>query len=108
VPTRIHDAPAVGPAAREKRTVLGHWPILLSLAVALQIAARIGIAVLSPDPSADGAVSRWGVTLVPIAVLIGLSVTCATYLPQTKAGPWVRHVAMWASFVAVVVVAANA
>jgi hypothetical protein len=101
---KIEDlSPAVD---KTQRTVWGHWPIVLSLQVAVMTAVPL-VGLLSPNRDAlqDATMRRSAAALVPIAVLIGLSVLVATYLPQSPAKPWVKHAAMWASFVAVAFVA---
>ena len=94
---------------RTQRTVWGHWPILLSLWIATMTALPlVGLLSSSRDALQDASMRRAELALVPIAALIGLSVIAATYLPQSAAKPWVKHAAMWASFAAVLVVAATA
>ena len=90
-----------------RRTVWGHWPILLSLQVAVLTALPLLIGLLSAsrDASQNALMRRSAIALVPIAVLIGLSVLVATYLPQSSAKPWVKHAAMWAGFVAILLIA---
>jgi hypothetical protein len=94
---------------KTRRTVWGHWPIVLSVQVAFMTAVPL-VGLLSPSRGAvEGhLLATAGLAIVPMTVLIGLSVLAATYLPQSPAKPWVKHAAMWASFVAVLAVAASA
>ena len=91
---------------KTQRTVWGHWPIVLSLPVAVMTAVPL-VGLLSPNRDAlqDAMMRGAAAALVPIAVLIGLSVLVSTYLPQSPAKPWVKHAAMWACLVAVLFVA---
>lgn len=93
---------------RAQRTVWGHWPILLSLQVAVVTALPL-LGLLSPNHDAlqNASMRRSVSALVPIAVLIGLSVLVATYLPQSSAKPWVKHPAMWAAFVAALLIGSS-
>ena len=103
------DSPVAAPRHApdvERRTVWGHWPILMSISLAMMSAIPLLGLMNSGQDAGQIAAAHAGarnalLRLIPIAVLIGMSALIATRL----ANGWQKQLALWSSLVAVLVVA---
>jgi hypothetical protein len=86
--------------ARESRTVLGHYPVLLAISITCWwgFGALVGLLSSNNDPLQMSIVRHSVIAMVPIAALLGLSILAATYVPKR----WIRQIAMWSALAGIV------